>query len=254
MSLVGTGITMAFGGLVALRNASVEVHPGTVHALIGPNGAGKTTLINCLSGFLHPATGTVVINDLDLTSTTAHDRVSKGVGRSFQTPRADPDASVFAAVLVGLYAQSPARFLRTIFRTPAHRRETARNKTAVLQLLNRFGLAELATAPVGQLPLWQLRLLEVARSMALAPQYLLLDEPAAGLDQEEQRVLRNAIRDLRDADVGLLLVEHDFEFVRSLADEITVLDRGEVLARGTAEEIERNPDVVDAYLGVADDQ
>jgi len=251
MSLNAHGVSAAFGGIVALNEVAVTVLPGKVTAVIGPNGAGKSTLINCLTGMVEPTSGRIEVDGRDITGISAHRRVHHGITRSYQTPRVDPDGSVLEAVLVGLYSQSTSGLFASILRTPRFRREEARNHAVALAMLERFGMRDLADVTVSDLPLWQLRMLEVARSMAAAPTYLLLDEPAAGLDEREQEVLAAAIQQVTGEGAGVLLIEHNFGFVRSLADQVVVLHMGEMLAEGTMAEIEKNPDVISIYLGAS---
>ena len=250
MSLDVNSITVTFGGLRALEDVTISLEAGEVSALIGPNGAGKTTLFNCISGFVTPSSGVVSIDGLDVTRERVDRRISRGLARTFQTPRVHPDASVAENILVGLYPRTRSRLSSTIFRTPRQRREDAEMRAAAGELVREFGFDDVAGASAGDLPLGRLRILELARAMAMSPRYLLLDEPAAGLDPEERDLLADHIRALSKLGVGVLLVEHNFAFVRELASRLTVLLSGKVLASGEPAEVERDPAVVDAYLGV----
>lgn len=253
MSLTASGITIRFGGLTALDGVDLDVAPGEIVGLIGPNGAGKSTLINCLTGAYRGYTGSVRLEGRDIDSLPPERRAVAGIGRSFQTPRIHPEQTVRDNIMLGAYPASRSRMFGAVLRLPRMRSEERQAGLAAEQAMAAFGLDAHADSPATALPLWQLRVLEAARVSVMRPRYVLLDEPAAGLDPQEQDQLAVHIRRMVADGTGALLVEHNFGFVRSLCRRITVLEHGRMLAVGTPEEIVRNEAVVDAYLGASDD-
>lgn len=251
MTLSARGIGIRFGGVQALEDVSIELEPGRTVALIGPNGAGKSTLINCLTGHYQPSAGAVFLDERDITRRPPEARVMDGLARSFQTPRIDHGSTVRENVMVGFYAETRSRLLATMVRAPRQRREERMIQRSVDELLERFELAEVAHTRAGDLPVWQVRIVEIARSATMKPKYMLLDEPAAGLDAGERQRLGEHITGLAAAGIGVLLVEHNFGFVRQVSDHVLVLDRGRPLAEGSVEAITKNPAVITAYLGGA---
>jgi ABC-type branched-subunit amino acid transport system ATPase component len=249
MSLQTCGVGATFGGLVALADADVTLERGQVVSVIGPNGSGKSTLFNCITGFVPMSSGTVLVDGEDVTRQPAHRRIQRGVARTFQTPRIDADLTVLTTVLCGFLPTVRSSLLSCVAALPSVLRDERRARKQAMELLESFGLAHLAHVRMGELPLGQLRLIDVVRAMAMQPKYLLLDEPAAGLANDEQQMLKAEIRRIAAADVGVLLVEHNFQLVRSLADEVVVLQKGKVLLSGPPETVATDPRVVDAYLG-----
>ncbi|WP_229052557.1 ABC transporter ATP-binding protein [Aeromicrobium sp. Leaf350] len=249
MSLTATDIHVAFGGVQALDGASVHVEPGEVTGLIGPNGAGKSTLVNCLTGFVAIDRGTVWIDGIAAEGSSAHRRARRGIARTFQTPRIDPDASVADNIAMARHRLNRTRLPGSVLRTPRCRREERGDVTAVHEAAERFGLTDVLQRRGSEIPVWQLRLVEVARATLLEPRYVMLDEPAAGLGGAELELLGSSIRGLAAHGLGVLLIEHNFAFVRQHADTVTVLDRGRLLATGTPQAIAGNRAVVDSYLG-----
>lgn len=246
MSIVATDITVQFGGLRAVDDASVRVDKGRVTALIGPNGAGKSTFLNVLSGFVKATEGTIEVDGKDLTKAEAHHRSKNGIARSFQTPRFVPHLSVLENVLMGFYPTAGASIASDVlWGAPKEKRL----EHAAMGLLEEFGLDEVAHERAADVPLWRLRIMEIARCMAAEPSYVLLDEPAAGFDEEERDLLADQIMQLRDRNVGILLVEHNFGFIKRVSSHVTVLAQGKHLAEGDPEQIERDPRVVEVYLG-----
>lgn len=251
MSLVAHDVTMRFGGVEALCGVGVTLEPGTTTALIGPNGAGKSTLINCLTGVLRPTAGTILLDGRDVTAEPAERRVVGGLARTFQTPRIDLDSTVRDNVMGGFYARTTSRLVRTALRTPHQRAEERMIDESVDEVLEQFDLLVVASSRAKDLPVWQLRIVEIARAATMGPRYMLLDEPAAGLDTAERDRLGDHIRSLREAGIGVLLVEHNFGFVREMSDQVVVIDRGRPMATGTVDEIAQDPAVIAAYLGGA---
>lgn len=247
--ITATDISVHFGGLRALEEVSVQVEPGRVEALIGPNGAGKSTLLNVLSGFVRPTSGTIAVDGLDVTRTAAHKRALSGIARSFQTPRFVPHLSVEDNVLIGFFPRARGGLVGTMLGTLRQIRQERHIRVQMESLLAEFELDEVAHEPASNVPLWQLRIMEIARCMAARPRYVFLDEPAAGFDERERSLLGDQVRRLTDAGVGVLLVEHNFGFIKNVSSHVTVLDQGRHLASGRPGEIDTDPRVVEVYLG-----
>ena len=242
-------VRKAFGGVVANERVTFGVRSGEIVGLIGPNGAGKSTLFGCITGFYEPDGGTVRVNGTDATSDPPHEIARRGLIRSFQTPRKPEGMTVREALLVGPQRQT-GESIRGILAAPDR---VSREERAGLQraeeLLARFGIDHLATAPATELSGGQTKLVELARAMMADPELLLLDEPVAGVNPTLAERLKGFLRELNDEGVTFLIVEHDMPFVMDLADRIVVLDRGSVLTTGTPAEIRADDRVIDAYLG-----
>jgi ABC-type branched-subunit amino acid transport system ATPase component len=249
MALVAEGVTVRFGGVTALSDVSVELAEGRVQGIIGPNGSGKSTLFNCLTGFVRPASGRVAVDGTDVTRAPVHRRIQQGVARTFQTSRFDPTATVWEAVACGFYHQTSRALLASMAWSPGVRRMERTVAEGVDALLSRFHLDGAAGAMVGELPLGKVRLVEVARAMATKPTYLLLDEPAAGLTEDEQLLLAAEITRLSDEGVGVLLVEHNFDLVIGLCESVLVLNAGTRLVEGPAQDVAADDRVRRVYLG-----
>ena len=249
MSLDAKGISINFGGLVALSNVSVSVSPGDIVGLVGPNGAGKTTLFNCLTGVAQPQHGSVSLEGQDISRLRLENRIRLGISRTFQTPRLDLTASVRDAVLLGFYPRLQQSVLQAFIPFASTRRTELDMRAKAEALIAEFQLTADPDAPAGELSLGRLRLLEVARALASEPKYLLLDEPAAGIDDVDRELLANAIRNAASRGLGILLVEHNVGFVADLCDRMVALVRGEIVAQGTPASVVSDPEVVSAYLG-----
>ncbi|RYF76987.1 MAG: ABC transporter ATP-binding protein [Comamonadaceae bacterium] len=250
--LSASSIHMRFGGVVALHETSLVVRPGRVHGLIGRNGSGKSTLFNCITGFLRPTSGEVRVDGRVVTGWAPHRLVRAGVVRTFQTPRVDLRATVRDAVLSGFYTAVESGFVVAMLGLPGARAEERRLHERAAVLMEQLGLLPLASQEIGKLSMGQVRLVEVARGLAAQARYVLLDEPAAGLTRREQALLAEQIRAVAARGIGVLLVEHNFALIRSLCDEVTVLETGRVLATGTPAEVAADRKVIDSYLGQAD--
>jgi len=244
------GLTCRFGGLTAVDSLDLTLRQNDLAGLIGPNGAGKTTVFNLLTGRVPATAGAVSFRGQAVLGQKAHIINGLGMARTFQNIRLFSELTVLDNVLVGFHGRLAASFISAIFRLPAYRREERRTLQRATVLLDLVGLGELAGEKAGNLAYGQQRLLEIARALATAPSLLLLDEPAAGMNPQETVDLAGLVRRLRD-DMGLtvLLIEHDMRFVMSLCEHITVLDYGRVIARGTPEEVQADPAVIQAYLG-----
>jgi branched-chain amino acid transport system ATP-binding protein len=249
MSLDGQNISIAFGGLKVLKDVNVSVRPGIITGFVGPNGAGKTTLFNCLTGVASPQQGVVTLEGEDISSFPLHQRIRLGVSRSFQTPRLDLDASVLDAVMIGFYSRNKPSLFGSFVSLPARQKLDKELRAQAERLIEQFELTADPYQRSGALSLGRLRLLEVARALASKPKYLLLDEPAAGVDEHDRALLARAIRNAAASHIGVLLVEHNVGFVAELSHHMIALVRGEIVAEGNPRDVVRDEQVVTAYLG-----
>ncbi|MEJ1087799.1 branched-chain amino acid ABC transporter ATP-binding protein/permease [Microbacterium sp. Mu-80] len=245
------GVSKAFGGNQALAEVSIDAEPGQITAIIGPNGSGKTTLLNMISGFYRTDAGVISLDDAEIQGLPSYQVARAGVSRTFQTPNVPEKLTVFEAVEAGRYAAGRAGVLPSVLRLPSYWRERRADRHEAERALALVGLSEHRDEMADSLPLGNRRLLEVARSLVSSPKVLLLDEVASGLDEDELEVLEQLVRRLRDAGMTVILVEHNFQLVLRVADDIYVLAQGSVMAHGTSDEIESNPRVMEEYLGVA---
>ena len=249
--LEAKNVTKRFGGLVANNDVSMSIKAGEVHALIGPNGAGKSTFFNMISGVDEPTEGQVRLMDKVMGKSPSRDFAALGLGRTFQHVRLLGQRSVVENVALGAHRRAHKGWIASMLRLD--RGEEAALLAEARRQIERCGLGAFADVPAASLALGQQRSVEIARALAGQPAVLLLDEPAAGLRHLEKRALADLLTQLRAEGLGILVVEHDMEFVMNLADRITVLEFGTVIAEGTPKEIQNNQRVLDAYLGGADD-
>ena len=244
------GICKNFGGLAALRNISFDVKEGDIKALIGPNGAGKTTLLNIVSGIHQPDEGEVVFLGKNMVDISPTKIAKKGISRTFQNVELFGNMTVIENVMVGRYAKTGAGLFSSGFRLPHVRKEEKEILRKSEEILEYVNLGQRKDELASNLPIGEQRTLEIGRALATEPKLVLLDEPAAGLNIRETRDLGEIIRKIREElKTTIVLVEHDMDLVMGISDSITVLNFGEVIAEGTPLEVQKNRDVIIAYLG-----
>jgi branched-chain amino acid transport system ATP-binding protein len=246
-------LTLRFGGLTALDNVSFDIKEGEILGLIGPNGAGKTTCFNAITGVYRPTSGTIRFQGESLAGKKRFQITQAGIARTFQNIRLFPTMTALENVLVGADAQHTTGMFSALFRLPKHRREEASGHQRAMELLKFMGLTKQADELAANLYYCDQRLLEIARAMATQPKLICLDEPAAGFNPQEKRILMDLIRKVRDQGFTVLLIEHDMRLVMGVTDRIVVLEFGKKIAEGTPAEIRENPAVIAAYLGVEEE-
>ena len=239
-----------FGGLKAVEDFNIAVGPTEICGLIGPNGAGKTTVFNLLTKVYQPTTGTVLINGKDTSGMNTEQANRMGIARTFQNIRLFSNMSVEDNVRIGLHNQIKYGMFSGILRAPAFWQGEKRQHQKALDLLSIFGMQDMADVKAGSLPYGAQRRLEIVRALATNPSLLLLDEPAAGMNPHETEELMQNIIKIRDQfQIAVMLIEHDMNLVMGICEGICVLNYGRIIAKGTAEEIQNNPVVIEAYLG-----
>jgi branched-chain amino acid transport system ATP-binding protein len=246
-------VTVRFAGVTALDSVSFAVEPASIHAVIGPNGAGKSTLFNVVSGAYRPAAGEVRLNGADLTRLAPHSIAGMGVARTFQNLALLADETVEENLLLGRHHLTRAGFVTAALRLPRARREERRHLARVWEIAEFVGVRDILRSRAGDLPYGEQKRVEIGRALCVEPDLLLLDEPAAGMNAHETAAVAHLIHDIRaDLRIPVLLVEHDMGLVMGIADRVTVLDFGCLIADGTPDEVQRDPAVQRAYLGTGD--
>ena len=244
------GLTKNFGGVKAQDNVSFEVETGSVLGLIGPNGAGKTTLFNLITGVYASDRGDIVFNGQSIAQLPVHQRVTRGITRTFQNVELFSGMSVLENVMVGMHVRLFGGFWSAVIRPPSFVRQEQAARDKALEILEFTGLASYAARPAGDLPVGRQKMAEIARALASDPLLMLLDEPAAGLNRVETSALGDLINRIKQRGITLMLVEHDMGLTMEVSDNVLVLDQGGVIAFDTPREIMNNALVMEAYLGV----
>jgi len=242
-------VSMVFGGLRAVDKVNIDILSGSIHALIGPNGAGKTTVINVVSGFYKPTEGNIRFDGSPIQGQSSSTISRTGVARTFQNVRLFKGLTVLENVQIGMYSRIKEGIIGTIFRTPHFQRAHNKATQECMELLNLVGLQDKAHFKASNLSYGQQKVVEISRALAQTPKLLLLDEPAAGLNDTETAELIKLVQGLQKRGITILLIEHNMRFVMNLSDRITVINFGKKIAEGTPSEIQVNEEVIEAYLG-----
>jgi len=248
-----TGLSKNFGGLEILKDVSLKVSKGSISGLIGPNGAGKTTAFNCITGLVKPNQGSITLEGQELIGLPSHQVTRLGIARTFQNIRIFKDMTLLENVLVGMHSHLDYRVQDWVFSTSRFQKKEQLARDKAYELLGLFQLHHQSDQTAQSLSYGEQRQLEFARALATQPKLLLLDEPVAGMNSAEKKLLMKEIEIIRQQGVTIFLIEHDMRFVMELCDQITVLNFGQVIAEGPPEVIKNNPSVIEAYLGAVEE-
>ena len=244
------GLSLRFGGVVAVKEVDLAVRTGELMAVIGPNGAGKTSLLNCITGFYHPQQGRIIFNDRDITNLHTHELVGVGIGRTFQNIELFPGMTVLANLTLARHIHCRYSFIRSCLFSPAVKKEEIHHREKLEEIIDFLEMQSIRKKPVGSLPYGMMKRVELGRALALEPRLLILDEPFAGMNMEEKEDMVRFLLELNQTwGLTMILVEHDMSIIMSISQRIMVLNFGEKLGEGTPEEISNNQEVIKAYLG-----
>ena len=247
-------VSKFFHGLVAIDDLTIKVKPGQIYGIIGPNGAGKTTLFNCVTGIYKPEQGIIKYKGENITGMEPHKIAQKGVLRTFQNIRLFKELSVAENIMAGYHTKSKQKWYHSIIHTPFYKKDERKAWEKVGELMEFFNLSEFATTPTGDLSYGNQRKVEMARALAASPELLILDEPAAGLNENETAELTEIIRTISKMDIGIMMIEHDMEMVMNLTDYIMVINFGKEISQGEPSFVQDDPRVIEAYIGSDDEE
>jgi branched-chain amino acid transport system ATP-binding protein len=246
-------VSKFFHGLVAIDDLTIRVKPGQIYGIIGPNGAGKTTLFNCVTGIYTPEHGSISYKGQEITGMAPHKIAQMGVLRTFQNIRLFKEMSVAENIIAGCHTKSKQKWYHAIIHTSSYKKDEMKHWKKVEELMEFFGLSKYADTPAGDLSYGNQRKIEMARALAADPEILILDEPAAGLNENETIELTNIILKIKEMGLGIMMIEHDMDMVMKLTDYITVINFGKEISQGEPSFVQNDPRVVEAYIGTDDD-